>query len=116
MDNYNRDKNSPNEYNGCGYLYFRKYGIFEICKMGITNSLYQADMDCNNEFIDSDYVVVFEIQMQKLVEIEQLLIYKFDKLRIIKERGKYFYNNEILHLIEPFLVKSGCAYKKLTVT
>jgi hypothetical protein len=116
-NNNKRDKFIQYDENddGCGYVYFRKYEVFEICKLGITNSLYHADMDCINEFINSDYVVVFEVPIQKMAEIEQEIIYKFDDLRVIKEHGKYFYNKEILDLVEPFLIERGYTYKKLTV-
>ena len=115
MENYNRDKYSPNEDNGCGYVYFRKYEVFEICKLGITNSLYRTDMDCNNEFINSDYVVVFEVPIKIMMEIEQEIVYKFHELRMIKDHGKYFYSVDILDLVELFLIERGYTYKKLDV-
>ena len=115
LENYNRDCDSPNEDNGCGYVYFRQYEVFDICKLGITNSLYQTDMDCINEFINSEYVLVFEVPIRKMTEIDSEIKYKFHELIVIQERGKYFYNKEILDLVEPFLIERGFTYKKLSV-
>jgi hypothetical protein len=115
--NNNRNKFSQYDENddGCGYVYFRKYEVFEICKLGVTNSLYQADMDCINEFINSDYVVVFEVPIMNMTNIQQEIMNNFHELRVIHERGKYFYTKEILDFVEPFLIERGFTYKKLTV-
>jgi superfamily II DNA or RNA helicase len=101
-----------------GYIYVRNhpsYDVDDACKMGKANNIPERDTQYATGEIKRGYFeVVFEVLNDKTVFIERLLQNKFRELNIKNDAGTEFYNRKIITLIEPYLIKLGIRYKKLS--
>jgi predicted helicase len=81
--------------------------------MGKANNIIERDTQYATSEINRGYFEeVFEVPKAKY--IERLLQYEFRELNIKYDAGTEFYNKKIITLIEPYLIKLGINYKKLT--
>ena len=101
-----------------GYIYIRNhpsYDIYGACKMGKTNNIPERDTQYATSEIKRGYFEsVFEVPIEKMGIIERLLQYEFREFNVKYDAGTEFYNKEIITLIEPYLLKLGTIYKKLS--
>jgi len=107
--------NSAIEY---GYIYIRNhlsYNLDDACKMGKTNNIPERDMQYATGEVKRGYFEeVFEVPIKKMGIVERLLQIEFSELNVKYDAGTEFYNKKIITLIEPYLIKLGIKYKKLT--
>jgi superfamily II DNA or RNA helicase len=103
---------------GIGYIYIRfhsSYDVYDACKMGITISIPERDIQYSTGEIKRGYFeVVFEVPIKILRIIEGLLQDEFRELNIKYDAGTEFFNKKIITLIEPYLIKRGIKYRKLS--
>ena len=101
-----------------GYIYVRNhssYDVHDACKLGKTKNIPERDTQYATGEIKRGYFKqVFEVPIKKLGIVERLLQYEFRKLNVKYDAGTEFYNKEIITLIEPYLIKLGIKYRKLT--
>lgn len=101
-----------------GYIYVRRhpsYDIENLCKLGKTNNIPDRDNQYATGEIKRGYFEsVFEVPVGKMTIIERLLQHEFRELNVKYDAGTEFYDEEIINRIEPYLIKIGIQYKKLT--
>lgn len=107
--------NKPN-----GYIYVRfheSYDKYNICKLGKTLNI----PDRNNSYITGEpmrgyFGMVFEVSYGKMNEIETMLQNEFYELNFnnVGNGGIEFFDKKITVLIEPWLIKNGYKYVKLS--
>ena len=83
--------------------------------MGKTHNIPERDeLYATGEIKRGYFETVFEIQIEKIGIVERLLQYEFSKLNIKYNAGSEFYSKKIITLIEPYLIRLGIKYRKLT--
>jgi len=101
-----------------GYIYVRNHSSYDVddgCKMGKTHNIPERDeLYATGEIKRGYFETVFEIQIEKIGIVERLLQYEFSKLNIKYNAGSEFYSKKIITLIEPYLIRLGIKYRKLT--
>jgi superfamily II DNA or RNA helicase len=101
-----------------GYIYVRNhpsYDVYDACKMGKTNNIPERDTQYATGEIKRGYFeAVFEVPIEKTQEVERFLQYELRELNVKYDAGTEFYNKKIITLIEPYLIKRGIKYKKLS--
>jgi len=99
-----------------GYIYVRNhpsYDIDDVCKMGKANNIPERDTQYATGEIKRGYFeAVFEVPNMGIVE--RLFQNEFRELNIRYDAGTEFYNKKIITLIEPYLIKLGIKYRKLS--
>jgi superfamily II DNA or RNA helicase len=100
------------------YIYARNHRSYDAdgaCKMGKANNIPERDTQYATGEIKRGYFeAVFEVPIEKTAIIERLLQHEFRELNVKYDAGTEFYNKKILTLIEPYLIKLGIKYKKLS--
>jgi superfamily II DNA or RNA helicase len=101
-----------------GYIYVRNhpsYDVYDACKMGKTNNIPERDTQYATGEIKRGYFeAVFEVPIEKTQKVERFLQYELRELNVKYDAGTEFYNKKIITLIEPYLIKRGIKYKKLS--
>jgi superfamily II DNA or RNA helicase len=101
-----------------GYIYVRNhpsYDVYEACKMGKTNNIPERDTQYATGEIKRGYFeAVFEVPIEKTQIVERILQSELRELNVKYDAGTEFYNKKIITLIEPYLIKRGIKYKKLS--
>ena len=101
-----------------GYIYVRNhpsYDVDDACKMGKANNIPERDTQYATSEIKRGYFeAVFEVPIEKMGIVERLLQNEFRELNVKNDAGTEFYNKKIITLIEPYLIKLGIKYKKLS--
>jgi superfamily II DNA or RNA helicase len=101
-----------------GYFYVRNHSSYDVddaCKLGITLIIPERDSQYATGEIKRGYFdPVFEVPAEKMRIIERLLQNEFRELNIKYDAGTEFYNKKIITLIEPYLIKLGIKYRKLS--
>ena len=101
-----------------GYIYVRNhpsYDVDDACKMGKANNIPERDTQYATGEIKRGYFeAVFEVPIEKMGIVERLLQYKFREYNVKYDAGTEFYNKKIITRIEPYLIKRGIKYKKLS--
>ena len=101
-----------------GYIYVRNHPSYDAdnaCKMGKASNIPERDTQYATSEIKRGYFeAVFEIPQEKMGIVERLLQNEFCELNIKYDAGTEFYNKKIITLIEPYLIKLGIKYKKLS--
>jgi len=102
----------------CGYIYLRhheSYDVDNVYKMGKTNNIPERDgVYITSELKRGNFIDVYEVPIEELDNIDQLLKNEFHKLNVYKGGGTEFYKTKIQSLIEPFINKLGIEYRKLS--
>ena len=101
-----------------GYIYIRTheaYDVYDACKLGKANNIPERDTQYATGEIKRGYFeAVFEVLIEKMGIVERLLQNEFRELNVKYDAGTEFYNKKIITLIEPYLIKLGINYKKLS--
>jgi hypothetical protein len=101
-----------------GYIYIRNhasYDIYDACKMGKAKNIPERDTQyATGEIKRGNFEAVFEVPIEKMGIIERLLQNEFFELNIKYDAGTEFYNKKIIFLIEPYLIRLGIKYTKLS--
>jgi superfamily II DNA or RNA helicase len=101
-----------------GYIYVRNhpsYDVDDACKMGKANNIPERDTQYATGEIKRGYFeAVFEVPIENMGFVERLLQNEFRELNVKYDAGTEFYNKKIITLIEPYLIKLGIKYRKLT--
>ena len=101
-----------------GYIYARvhsSYDIYDACKIGKANNIPERDSQYATGEIKRGYFEsVFEVPIEKLGIVERLIQNEFCDLHVKYDGGTEFYNKKIICLIEPYLIKLGIRYRKLS--
>jgi superfamily II DNA or RNA helicase len=101
-----------------GYIYIRShasYDIYDVCKIGKTSNIPERDSQyATGEIKRGFFEEVFEIIIGQITLIERLIQNEFRELNITFDAGTEFYDKKIITLIEPYLIKLGIKYKKLS--
>lgn len=101
-----------------GYIYIRNhlsYKSFNACKLGKAQNIPERDsVYATSEIIRGYFELVFEFDIKIINEVERLLQNEFYKFNIKYDGGTEFYNEKIIKLIEPCIIKYGFKYKKLS--
>jgi len=101
-----------------GYIYVRNHPSYDAdnaCKMGKASNIPERDTQYATSEIKRGYFeAVFEIPQEKMGIVERLLQNEFCELNIKYDAVTEFYNKKIITLIEPYLIKLGIKYKKLS--
>lgn len=101
-----------------GYIYVRNhpsYDVDDACKMGKANNIPERDTQYATGEIKRGYFeAVFEVPIEKIGIVERLLQNEFRELNVKYDAGTEFYNKKIITLIEPYLIKLGIRYRKLS--
>ena len=101
-----------------GYIYVRNHSSYNadnVFKMGKTNNIPERDTQYATGEIKRGYFeAVFEVPIEKTGIVECLLQNEFCELNVKYDAGTEFYNKKIITLIEPYLIKLGIKYKKLS--
>jgi len=101
-----------------GYYYVRTHPSYDLenaCKSGKATNIPERDSTyATGEIKRGQFEVVFELPIEKIGIIERLLQYEFREFNIKYDAGTEFYNKKIISLIEPYLIKIGIKYKKLS--
>lgn len=101
-----------------GYIYGRNhesYEIYNACKLGKTNNIPERDSTyATGEIRRGYFEPVFEISNKNTDIIECELQDEFKEFNIFINSGKEFYDTKIINLIEPYFIKNGVQYRKLT--
>ena len=97
-----------------GYIYIRCFQHYDdVCKMGKTHNIPERDSQyATSETKRGYFESVFEVE--KMGSIERLLQYEFREFNVKYDAGIEFYTKRISALIEPYLIKVGIPYKKLS--
>lgn len=101
-----------------GYIYIRNhesYDVYDACKMGKANNIPERDTQYATGEIKRGYFEsVFEVPIENVGMVERLLQNEFWELNIKYDAGREFYNKKIINVIEPYLIKIGIKYRKLS--
>lgn len=101
-----------------GYIYVRNHSSYDVddaCKMGKANNIPERDTQYATGEIKRGYFeAVFEVPIKKIGIVERLLQNEFRELNVKYDAGTEFYNKKIITLIEPYLIKLGIRYRKLS--
>lgn len=99
------------------YIYVRIHPSYDdSCKLGKANNIPERDSQYATGEIKRGYFnSVFEVPIEKVCIIERLLQYEFKQFNIKFDAGTEFYHQDIIPLIEPYLIRIGIKYKKLTL-
>ena len=101
-----------------GYIYVRNHSAHDVhnaCKMGKTNNIPERDDSyATNEIIRGIFEPVFEVPLEKVGDVERSLQKEFRELQVKFNGGKEFFNKKFINLIEPYLIKLGIRYRKLS--
>jgi predicted helicase len=104
--------------NSIGYIYIRyheSYDKYDACKLGKTQNIPDRDNTyVTGEILRGHFEAVFEVSYGEMNNIEHLLQNEFRELNIKINGATEFYNKQIIELVEPYLIKLGVQYKKLT--
>jgi hypothetical protein len=114
--NYQYDYRKMNKTNGYYYIrYHEAYDKYDACKCGICNNIPERDTTyATGEIKRGHFELVLQIPFQQMKIIERLIQNEFRELNIKHDAGIEFYNKKIITLIEPYLIKIGIKYKKLS--
>jgi superfamily II DNA or RNA helicase len=101
-----------------GYIYIRNHSSYDsdnACKLGKANNIPERDTQYATGEIKRGYFEdVYELPIKKMGIVERLLQYEFRELHIKYDAGTEFYDRKIITLVEPYLLKIGVTYRKLT--
>ena len=101
-----------------GNIYIRTheaYDKYDACKLGKANNIPERDTQyATGENKRGYFEAVFEVPIEKMGIVERLLQNEFRELNVKYDAGTEFYNKKIITLIEPYLIKLGINYKKLS--
>jgi superfamily II DNA or RNA helicase len=101
-----------------GYIYIRNHSSYDLhnaCKIGKTNNIPERDTTYSTgEIKRGNFGSVFEVCNKQMGFIENLLKDEFLDLNIKYDGGTEFYNKKIVDMIEPYLIRIGIKYKKLS--
>jgi predicted helicase len=101
-----------------GYIYLRdneSYNKYNAFKMGKATNIPERDnVYATGEIKRGHFVAVFEVPFELIHDIESSLQTKYSELNVYLDAGREFYNKQIIHLIEPYLINRGIIYKKLS--
>ncbi len=101
-----------------GYIYIRShpaYDAHDACKMGKTESIPERDSQyATGEIQRGKFGPIFEIPIKNMGIVENILKCKFNKLNIRIDAGTEFFNKKIIMLIEPYMIKLGIQYRRLS--
>lgn len=101
-----------------GYIYVRNhpsYDEFNACKMGKATNIPDRDAQyATGEIRRGYFEAVFKVSNEIMATIERLLQNEFRELNIRYDAGTEFYDKQIITLIEPYLIKLGIKYEKLS--
>ena len=114
--NFNNKVRKMNLINGYIYVRFHEsYEKYNACKLGKTQNIPDRDNTyVTGEILRGHFEVVFEVLIEKMGIIEKLLQYEFRELIFTIDGATEFYNTQIIELIEPYLVRRGFKYRKLS--
>jgi len=102
-----------------GYIYVRSHPSYDIknaCKMGKTINIPERDsLYATGEINRGYFEVVFAVPTKQTNILERLLQNKFSKLNVYYDTGTEFYDKKIIGMIEPYLIRLGIKYKKLSI-
>jgi superfamily II DNA or RNA helicase len=83
--------------------------------MGKAKNIPERDTQyATGEIKRGNFEAVFEVPIEKMGIIERLLQNEFFELNIKYDAGTEFYNKKIIFLIEPYLIRLGIKYTKLS--
>ena len=104
--------------NNYGYIYIRNHDSYEnCCKLGKTNNIPERDNQYSTgELKRGKFDNVYEVPNEKLTIIERLLQYEFKEFNIYYDAGTEFYDKKIIEIIEPYFIKIGIKYRKLSIS
>lgn len=99
-----------------GYIYIRFHPSYEnACKLGKASNIIERDSQyATGELRRGKFEAVFEIPLNDMGTVERLLQEEFVDLNIKYDGGTEFYDKQIITLIEPYLIKHGIQYKRLS--
>lgn len=101
-----------------GYIYVRNhpsYEVNDVIKVGKASNIPERDTQyATGEYCRGNFEAVFEVPIKKMGIIERLLQYEFRNFHDHNDGGTEFYKKKIIPLIEPYLMKLGIKYKKLS--
>jgi len=101
-----------------GYIYLRvneSYNKYNAFKMGKATNIPERDnVYATGEIKRGHFVAVFEVPFGLIHDIECSLQTKYSELNVYLDAGREFYNKQIIHLIEPYLINQEIKYKKLS--
>jgi len=104
--------------NKLGYLYVRINDwliLYNICKIGITDNIIERNNTYKTgEPKEGKYILVIEIENNKMNTIEKLIHNYFKKYKYQNTGGKEFFSNEIINEIIPFLELIKIKFRKLS--
>jgi superfamily II DNA or RNA helicase len=91
------------------------YDIYNACKLGKASNIPDRDSQYATGEIKRGYFeLVFEVSGEMMSYIESSLQTEFQHLNIVYDAGKEFYDKKIIELIEPYMIRKGIAYTKLS--
>ncbi len=101
-----------------GYIYIRNhssYDVYNVCKMGKAGNIPERDSQyATSELKRGYFELVIEVSYKQMGFIERLLQYEFLEYNVKYDGGIEFYDKKIINYIEPYLLKNGFEYKRLT--
>ena len=101
------------------YIYIRtheSYELYDACKLGKANNIPERDSQyATGEIKRGQFESVFEVCCKQVLFIERILQAEFCELNLKYDSGTEFFNKKIISLIEPYLIKVGIKYRKLSV-
>lgn len=101
------------------YIYIRtheSYEPYDACKLGKANNIPERDSQyATSEIKRGQFEAVFEVCGKQVLFIERILQAEFCELNLKYDSGIEFFNKKIISLIEPYLIKVGIKYRKLSV-
>jgi hypothetical protein len=101
-----------------GYIYTRShesYQQYNACKLGETENIPNRDtVYATSEIKRGHFDNVFEVISGKQEEIESALKNEFKPFNIAFDGGSEFFDQQIIPLIEPYLINHQFEYRKLT--
>jgi superfamily II DNA or RNA helicase len=102
------------------YIYVRthlSYDYYNLCKLGKTNNIPERDSQyATGEIKRGCFEIVYEVDIKIVSIIERLLQNEFCELNVKYDAGTEFYDKMIISYIEPYFIKLGIKYKKLSKT
>jgi len=101
------------------YIYIRtheSYELYDACKLGKANNIPERDSQyATGEIKRGHFESVFEVCCKQVLFIERILQAEFCELNLNYDSGTEFFNKKIISLIEPYLIKVGIKYRKLSL-
>lgn len=99
-----------------GYIYIRVHPSYEnACKLGKARNIIERDSQyATGELRRGKFEAVFEIPLNDMGDLELLLQKEFVDFNIKYDGGTEFYDQKIITLVEPYLIKIGVQYTKLS--